>query len=270
MDKSLTTFKAPVSGEPIRVVERDGAAWFVRADACAALGLVDHRQATEGLDPDERGVFKLHTPGGMQDAVIVSESGLYKLVLRSNRPEALAFRNWVTKDVLPAIRKTGVYVMGEEKLKDPTVPLSDLEAISDRIADLLQRKAEMLEARVAKLVAEKAALAADNAVMAPKADIVDVHVAGRKADSITRFARTLDGVNTLAIKGTLADLGFLWRPSRGSYRVYADYRDKLFVEKLNPMSGDMDIFVTEAGKAKLAELYKSGRLVMKGSFKKAA
>jgi prophage antirepressor-like protein len=93
----------------------------------------------------------LHTPGGPQRVRVLSESGLYKLLMRSYKPEAHAFQDWVTRDVLPAIRKEGVYVVGEEKLAAPDLSISDLNAINDHVQALLKRKAEILEARVTQL-----------------------------------------------------------------------------------------------------------------------
>lgn len=66
---------------------------------------------SRNLDENERGSVKLNTRGGKQTLRIISESGLYKLVMRSDKPEAKPFQDWVTKVVLPAIRKDGMYVM---------------------------------------------------------------------------------------------------------------------------------------------------------------
>ncbi|AEL98200.1 anti-repressor Ant [Mycobacterium phage BigNuz] len=94
-------------GHLLRVVMIDGDPWFVGADVLALLDL--NRSSTASLDDDEKGVHTLDTPGGPQRAAIISESGLYSLILRSRKPEARAIKRWVTRDVLPAIRKTGSY-----------------------------------------------------------------------------------------------------------------------------------------------------------------
>ena len=95
----------------IRVVEQDGEPWFVAADVCRALEIC--RTQTRRLDDDERGVYSMHTHGGMQDVSIVNEPGLYSLVLGSRKPEAKAFKRWITHEVLPSIRKTGGYHLVE-------------------------------------------------------------------------------------------------------------------------------------------------------------
>ncbi|CAE6900609.1 BRO family protein [Paraburkholderia domus] len=103
----------------IRVVHVDGEPWFVAADVCAALELNNTSMAVSGLDDDERGVSSVDTRGGSQSATIISESGLYSLVLRSRKPEAKQFKRWITHDVLPAIRKTGSYSIALPDFSDP-------------------------------------------------------------------------------------------------------------------------------------------------------
>lgn len=98
----------------VRVVNRDGDPWFVAADVCACLEIKQASHAVESLDDDEKSVSLRHTPGGMQEVPIVSEGGLYTLILRSRKATTPGtvqhrFRKWVTSEVLPAIRKTGGY-----------------------------------------------------------------------------------------------------------------------------------------------------------------
>lgn len=101
-------------GHEVRTVQDDrGEPWFVAKDVCAVLGIADHHQAIERLDEDEGGRYTIPTPSGSQEMKAVSESGLYALIFTSRKPEARAFRKWVTGTVLPAIRKTGRYVPGD-------------------------------------------------------------------------------------------------------------------------------------------------------------
>ena len=85
----------------------EGEPWFVAADVCRALEIGDSRTATARLDADEKGAVLIRTLGGEQKVTIISESGLYALVLSSRKPEAKAFKRWITHEVIPAIRKTG-------------------------------------------------------------------------------------------------------------------------------------------------------------------
>lgn len=93
----------------VRTVDADGEAWFVLKDVCEVLHLGTTAKVAERLDDDEKGMNQIHTPGGTQNVTVVNESGLYHVILRSDKPEAAPFRRWVTNDVLPAIRKTGSY-----------------------------------------------------------------------------------------------------------------------------------------------------------------
>lgn len=93
----------------VRTVDVDGEVWFVLKDVCEVLHLGTTAKVAERLDDDEKGMNQIHTPGGTQNVTVVNESGLYHVILRSDKPEAAPFRRWVTNDVLPAIRKTGSY-----------------------------------------------------------------------------------------------------------------------------------------------------------------
>lgn len=111
----LQIFKNDDFGE-VRVIEQDGEPWFVAVDVCAALGLDNNRQALTRIDDEEKGVISSDTLGGVQEMGIVSESGLYALVMSSRKPEAKGFQRWVRKEVLPAIRKTGAYAMSDDMM----------------------------------------------------------------------------------------------------------------------------------------------------------
>lgn len=102
----MQVFHSVQFGE-IRTVNKDGAPWFVAADVCRALEI--DRSQTRRLDDDEKGVCSIHTLGGEQEVTIVNEPGLYALVLGSRKPEAKAFKRWITHEVLPSIRKHGAY-----------------------------------------------------------------------------------------------------------------------------------------------------------------
>ncbi len=98
----------------IRVVIVGGNPWWVAKDVCDILGIVNSRQAISALDEDEKGVHTVDTLGGKQKMSCVTESGLYHLVFISRKPEAKAFRRWVTEEVIPSIRKTGSYSISQQ------------------------------------------------------------------------------------------------------------------------------------------------------------
>lgn len=95
-------------GHEVRtILDERGEPLFVVKDVCAVLEIEKHRDAVSRLDDDERGSVVVDTLGGRQEMTAVTESGLYSLIFTSRKPEARAFRKWVTGTVLPAIRKTG-------------------------------------------------------------------------------------------------------------------------------------------------------------------
>lgn len=94
----------------VRTVEINGEPWFVLKDVCSVLGLGSAHKVADRLDEDERNQIPLtDSLGREQETTIVNESGLYNVILRSDKPEAKPFRKWVTSEVLPSIRKTGSY-----------------------------------------------------------------------------------------------------------------------------------------------------------------
>lgn len=94
---------------PFRITDINGEPWFVLTDVCRELDIGNPSQAAKSLDDDEKGIITGDTLGGAQKMTVISESGLYSLILRSRKPEAKRFKKWVTKEVLPSIRKTGGY-----------------------------------------------------------------------------------------------------------------------------------------------------------------
>jgi len=134
----------------VRVVMRDGEPWFVAKDVCDCLELGNSREAISRLDEDEKGVISNDTPGGTQDMSIISEAGLYSLVLGSRKPEARGFKRWITHDVLPDLRKHGVVGSNDAII---TRIMTDHKFVADIVATLhtLAEKAQAAERKVAIL-----------------------------------------------------------------------------------------------------------------------
>ena len=97
----------------VRIVMRDGAPWFVGKDVCRVLNIVDHRQALERLDDDERGRYTAPTPSADQEMIVISEPGVYRLVFTSRKAEAERFKRWLAHEVIPSLRQHGRYAMPE-------------------------------------------------------------------------------------------------------------------------------------------------------------
>lgn len=123
----------------VRTVMIDDAPWFVAKDVCSALGIQNHKDSVaKSLDDDEKGVEKIYSLGGVQETIVINESGLYTLIMRSNKPEAKRFRKWVTSEVLPSIRKTGQYGNSPELI-------SRLSKIENALEGLAEFKSAVLK-----------------------------------------------------------------------------------------------------------------------------
>ena len=125
---------------PLNVIDKAGEPWFIAKEVCEILEISNYRDAVSKLDDDEKGVGKTDTLGGEQETNIISESGLYTLIIRSNKPNARKFRKWVTGVVLPSIRKTGGYNMNNKMLSDMYERMmmlqEDMIKLQNRVVDM--------------------------------------------------------------------------------------------------------------------------------------
>lgn len=129
----IEVFQFPATGQRVRTVVRDGEPWFVATDVAAALDLRDHRTSVALLDEDERHSMPVTDAlGRQQQTLIVNEPGLYSLILRSRKPEAKAFKRWITHEVLPAIRRTGQYGVARQLPQSYAEALRELASTVER------------------------------------------------------------------------------------------------------------------------------------------
>ena len=103
------------SGAQLRTIQQPDGLWWVLRDVCEVLGLSNPTVVASRLEDDERAKFSLGRQG---EAIIINEPGLYSVILRSDKPEAKAFKRWVVHEVLPSIRKNGSYGMNTEALQE--------------------------------------------------------------------------------------------------------------------------------------------------------
>ena len=118
MDNRIQVFD--FNERAVRCILKNGEPWWVAKDVCDVLGLGNPTEALRPLDEDEKSTLRISEGDGGHggpERNIISESGLYTLILRSNKPEARAFRRWVTHEVLPTLRRTGVYGVDEDLLR---------------------------------------------------------------------------------------------------------------------------------------------------------
>ena len=118
----------------IQVINKNGEAWFIASEVAAMLGYRDSYNMTRILDNDEKGTHNVSTLGGNQDVSVINESGFYHAAFKSRKPEVKPFRKWVTSEVLPTIRKTGGYQVGQKTTAD------DRTGLRQAVAALVGRK----------------------------------------------------------------------------------------------------------------------------------
>lgn len=130
-------------GHEVRVLtDGDGEPRWVAADVAKILEFTEASAMTRHLDEDEKGLSSWQTPGGEQQMITITESGLYSAILRSRKPEAKEFKRWVTREVLPSIRKHGAYMTAptiEQILTDPDTIIklaTDLKKEREKVAEL--------------------------------------------------------------------------------------------------------------------------------------
>lgn len=125
----------------VRMVEKNGEPWFVLKDVCKVLDLTTPKRVAERLELDEVSLTHIiDSIGRKQEILTINESGLYSVILRSDKPQAKLFRKWVTSEVLPTIRKTGSYAIKEDnaKLKEQMLKTRE-ENVKVRKAQLMYK-----------------------------------------------------------------------------------------------------------------------------------
>lgn len=199
----LTVFNNEEFGE-IRTITIDGEPWFVAADVCGALEIRNPTDAMRRLDADERTLVSIEGASNGLPVNAVNEPGLYTLILGSRKPEAKAFKRWVTHDILPTIRKTGGYMTDEllaKCQKDPNVMFAFAEELLK-----LRDKTNVLESKLD--------------VAQPKADFYDTFVSPNKCTGLRDTAKEL-GISERKFFNFLIDEKYLYRTPAQQLRPYA-------------------------------------------------
>lgn len=212
--------------DKIRTVDRDGDPWFVLKDVCEALDITNPSAVAARLDPDERAKFNLGRQG---EATIITEAGLYNVILRSDKPAAQDFRRWVTHEVLPTIRRNGAYMTPETleaAILSPDYLLKIVTALKDETD---KRKA---------LEAANAQLTVDIEIARPKAEYFDELVDRNLLTNFRETAKQL-GVKEKEFISFLLDHKYIYRDKRGRLMPYAEKNTGLFEikETLNEKTG---------------------------------
>ena len=201
----LSVFEKEQFGS-IRVKQIDGEPWFVAADVCRALGVVNHKDAIKRLDEDEKTGVVLTDPHGREQITnCVNEPGLYSLILGSRKPEARLFKRWITHEVIPAIRKTGSY----------SLSLSPAEQLVQQAQLLLEQERRMavVEDKVDRLEAKLTTRPEDEFTVAGYANLHGIHLDLHTASVLGRQA------SRLSREGNY-NIGHTFDPRFGTVNVY--------------------------------------------------
>lgn len=162
----IQIFKNEQFGE-VRTIAKDGEPWFVAADVCKALEIGNPTDAIRRLDTDERTLVSIEGASNGLPVNAVSEAGLYTLVLGSRKPEAKAFKRWITHEVIPTIRRHGAYATEttiESIIADPESGIKLLQAL--KAEQERRREAEAIaEAQRPKALFADAVAASDNSIL---------------------------------------------------------------------------------------------------------
>ena len=204
----LNVFENPEFGR-VRTVSVDNEPWFFAKDVCDALSIATNH-VRESLDEDEVSNLRSTEIGpefGGKAPLIVSEAGLYSLILKSRKPEAKAFKRWITHEVIPAIRKTGGYHIEE---------LTGRELMAKA---LLEAQAVLAEkdttiAKQTQLIGE----------LKPKADYTDRILQSKSLVTITQIAKDY-GMSGAAMNEKLHELGVIYKLG-GQWLLYSKYQAK--------------------------------------------
>ena len=152
----------------IRALSIDGEAWFVGKDIAERLGYTNPLKAIrDHVDPEDKGVNEMDTPGGRQPLIFINESGLYSLVLSSKLPSAKAFKRWITHDVIPTIRKTGGYVNDTSAFVNAYFPeLNETQkSVIGTMLDESRRMGQQLKEQAPKVLFADAVTASSTSIL---------------------------------------------------------------------------------------------------------
>lgn len=130
MEYEISTFL--FEQKQVRGFQQEEESWFCAKDVCNALEIVNHKHAVSDFDEDEKKIILSPSSGGMQETLFVSESGLYRLIFKSRKEQAVLFRRWVTHEVLPSLRKTGSYSLSKAPEAELLREIQRLNEINER------------------------------------------------------------------------------------------------------------------------------------------
>jgi prophage antirepressor-like protein len=241
-------------GQDVRTIQINGAPWWVLRDVCNVLGISNSRDVVARLDDDEKGVDTIDTLGGKQEMTVINESGLYSVILLSRKPEAKKFKRWITHEVLPSIRRVGVYATPEaarKLLEDPDFliqALQEIKAVRARNSTLT----EIVNVQKQQI-----------AELKPKASYYDVILNCRDLVSITtiakdygRSARWLNGyLHRLGVQFKQGHIWFLYQ--KYAEEGYTSTKTHSYLGRDGQTHSKVHTYWTQKGRIFIYELLKA-------------
>ena len=239
----------------IRTLNVDGEPWFVGKDVTGALGYTNSRKAlSDHVYDEDKGVTKCDTLGGAQNIAIINESGVYSLIMGSKLPSARKFKHWVTSEVLPAIRKHGMYAV-DDLIANPDLAIQAFTALKEE-----REKRKALEAQTkvqAKQIEE----------MQPKVTYYDIVLNCKDLVSVNTIAKDY-GKSAIWLNKWLHDHGIQYRQGK-VWILYQKYAKKGYAKSRTRTFSDSDggnharvhTYWTQAGRIFIYDLLKENDIL---------
>lgn len=206
----------------VRTVVKDGEPWFVAADVCKALEIGNPTDVMRRLDDDERTLVSIEGASNTLPVNVINEPGLYAVVLGSRKPEAKAFKRWITHEVIPTIRKTGGYVANDDLFVETYFGDAD-ESMKSAFRATLERVRRLNEEK--KALNETVAVQSQQiAEMSPKVTYYDVILNSPDAITVSVIAKDY-GKSAKWLNKKLNELGVQFKQG-DIWLLYAEHADK--------------------------------------------
>ena len=254
-NNNLMIFDSPDFGT-VRIVESNGEPWFVSADICKALELAP--TAVRRLEEDEKAGLRLTqtSSNGTEQGrlfTVVNEPGLYTLILGSRKPEAKAFKRWITHEVIPSIRKHGAYVTDSV--------LNQLDEKPELITDYIEQlRAENAEAKKNREKLEQ--IRAENGRLTEKAGYFDQFVSTEDVTCLRYTAKEL-GIPQKKFIGYLIENNYVFRDSGRNGRVFVRAS-----ERNNPRFATKDFYLLNGQKSEYTLVTPVGKAYFRNRIEK--
>ena len=198
----------------IRTVEINNEPYFVGKDVADILGYSNTRDAlSKHIDDEDKLTSQIATAGQNRNVIVINESGLYSLILSSKLPTAKKFKRWVTSEVLPSIRKHGMYAT-DELIANPDIAIAAFQALKE---EREQRQLLQFECNKQKQIIGE---------LKPKADYTDIILQSKSLVTVTQIAKDY-GMSGTAMNEMLHNYGVQYKQS-GQWLLYSKYHNNGF------------------------------------------